>query len=84
MPLINKSSSIPYYQQLADLLRNEIRANQPAGGGIFALPSENELAAQHGITRATVRHALEMLEQDRLPRKIRALLPTLCEGSFLS
>src|SRR3990172_9782672 len=27
---------------------------------------------------------LEMLEQDRLPRKIRALLPTLCEGSFLS
>jgi DNA replication protein DnaC len=27
---------------------------------------------------------LETLEQDRLPRKIRALLPTLCEGSFLS
>jgi DNA replication protein DnaC len=27
---------------------------------------------------------LEMLEQERLPRKIRALLPTLCEGSFLS
>jgi DNA replication protein DnaC len=27
---------------------------------------------------------LETLEQERLPRKIRALLPTLCEGSFLS
>ncbi len=27
---------------------------------------------------------LETFEQDRLPRKIRALLPTLCEGSFLS
>jgi len=27
---------------------------------------------------------LETLEQDRLPRKIRALLPTLCEGGFLS
>src|SRR5439155_17920369 len=27
---------------------------------------------------------LETFEQDRLSRKIRALLPTLCEGSFLS
>src|SRR4030042_447002 len=27
---------------------------------------------------------LETLEQDRLPRKIRALLATLCEGSFLA
>jgi DNA replication protein DnaC len=27
---------------------------------------------------------LETFEQVRLPRKIRALLPTLCEGSFLS
>jgi DNA replication protein DnaC len=27
---------------------------------------------------------LETLEQERLPRKIRALLPTLCEGGFLS
>jgi DNA replication protein DnaC len=28
--------------------------------------------------------SLETFEQDRLPRKICALLPTLCEGSFLS
>lgn len=27
---------------------------------------------------------LESFEQDRLPMKIRSLLPTLCEGSFLS
>jgi DNA replication protein DnaC len=27
---------------------------------------------------------LETLEQERLPRKIQALLPTLCEGNFLS
>ena len=27
---------------------------------------------------------LETFEQDRLPKKIRSLLPTLCEGSFLS
>ena len=27
---------------------------------------------------------LDTFEQHRLPRKIRSLLPTLCEGSFLS
>lgn len=27
---------------------------------------------------------LQTFEQDRLPKKIRSLLPTLCEGSFLS
>jgi len=64
MPLINKSSPIPYYQQLADLLRDEISANQAGSEGTNPLPSENELAAQHGLTRTTVRHALEVLERE--------------------
>jgi GntR family transcriptional regulator len=64
MTLINKNNTIPYYQQLADLLRDEIRANHPGSGGIYTLPSENQLAAQHGITRATVRHALDVLERE--------------------
>lgn len=64
MTLINKHNPMPYYQQLADLLRDEIRANHPGSGGIYALPSENELAGQHGLTRTTVRHALEVLERE--------------------
>jgi GntR family transcriptional regulator len=64
MPLINKSSAIPYYQQLANLLRSELSANQPGSRGTYLLPSENELADQHGITRATVRHALDVLERE--------------------
>ena len=64
MPLINKSSAIPYYEQLADLLRREISANLPASGGNYPLPSENALAQQHGINRATVRHALDVLERE--------------------
>jgi len=64
IPLIDKSSSIPYYEQLADLLRREIGANLPGSGGIYPLPSENELAQQHGINRATVRHALDVLERE--------------------
>jgi GntR family transcriptional regulator len=61
--LIDKASPIPYYQQLADLLRHEISLHQHEPG-IYRLPSENELAEQHGISRATVRHALDVLERD--------------------
>ena len=64
MRLINKKSSIPYYRQLAELLRHDISVNQPGKTGVVALPSENELAEQHGITRATVRHAMDVLERD--------------------
>jgi GntR family transcriptional regulator len=61
--LIDKTSPIPYYQQLADLLRREI-SEREAQDEVFQLSSENELAERHGITRATVRHALDVLEQD--------------------
>ncbi len=60
--LIDKSSPLPYYRQLADLLRHEIRQEQ-AAGELFQLPSEHELAEQHGLSRATVRHALDELER---------------------
>jgi GntR family transcriptional regulator len=63
MQAIDKSSSVPYYQQLADLLRREI-SEQGTQREVFQLPSENELAERHGITRATVRHALDVLEGD--------------------
>jgi GntR family transcriptional regulator len=61
--LIDKNSPVPYYQQLADLLRHAIDARLIAGE-VVRLPSENELAESHGITRATVRHALDTLERE--------------------
>jgi GntR family transcriptional regulator len=61
--VIDKSSPVPYYQQLAELLRKEIRENRPENG-LYQLSSENELARLHGLTRATVRHALDVLERD--------------------
>jgi GntR family transcriptional regulator len=61
--VIDKTNPIPYYQQLADLLRREIIEREEKSG-IRQLPSENELADRHGITRATVRHALDVLERD--------------------
>jgi GntR family transcriptional regulator len=63
MRVIDKASPIPFYQQLADLLRQEM-AEREAQHAIYRLPSENELAERHAITRATVRHALDVLEQD--------------------
>lgn len=59
---VDKSNPIPYYRQLADLLRHEIQQKQEAGE-IYQLASEHELAEQHGLSRATVRHALDELER---------------------
>jgi GntR family transcriptional regulator len=63
--VVDKSSPVPYYQQLAELLRAEIQENQPEHG-LYQLASENELASLHGLTRATVRHALDVLEREAL------------------
>jgi GntR family transcriptional regulator len=60
---IDKSSSTPYYLQLSEILQREIGERQPQDR-VQQLPSENELAVQHGITRATVRRALDVLERD--------------------
>ena len=63
MTTIDKRNPLPYYEQLAELLRREIDAKQ-AAGEVYQLASENELTEQHGISRATVRHALDELERE--------------------
>ena len=62
MTTIDKTNPLPYYEQLAELLRREI-ADKQAQGEVYPLPSENELALKHGLSRATVRHALDELER---------------------
>ena len=63
MEPIDKSSPIPYYLQLAELMRCQLAQRQP-NDEVYQLPSENELATHHGITRATVRRALDLLERE--------------------
>jgi GntR family transcriptional regulator len=65
MATINKNSPIPYYEQLAEILRQEI-AERRAQDEVYQLPSENELAEKYGLSRATVRHALDQLEREGL------------------
>jgi GntR family transcriptional regulator len=58
--LIDRMSATPYYQQLSDLLESRIATQQIEAGA--RLPSENDLCIEFGLSRATVRQALQLLE----------------------
>lgn len=57
-------NNVPQYRKLYELLRKHILSGVYEEGSL--LPSENELCALHGMTRPTVRHALETLVKDGL------------------
>ena len=52
------------YHQIAEELRGRIGAGEFATGGL--LPSEADLSGQFGVSRVTVRKALEMLREEGL------------------
>lgn len=65
--MIEKSSPVPLYLQLKNILKSsiingEFKQNE-------AIPSETQLAETHSITRTTVRRAISELEHDNLVRK---------------
>ena len=55
---------LPHYKKLYELLRKHILSGVYKEGSL--LPSENELCATHGLTRPTVRQALDNLVRDGL------------------
>jgi GntR family transcriptional regulator len=57
-------SRVPRYHQIADALRQRILAGQLAPGERLA--NQRRLAREFGVTLMTLRHALELLERDRL------------------
>src|SRR5258708_26065146 len=67
--IVDKRSKIPYYYQLADILREKIQnsanGNTPNSSATL-MPSELELAKMHHISRATVRQAFDLLEREGL------------------
>lgn len=66
---LNTQSPIPLYQQLAAQLRNEIESGDLAAED--KIPSENELALQHGIGRPTVRQATDLLVREGVLQRRR-------------
>lgn len=58
---VPRVSQAPRYRELADAVRERIVAGEFASG--LALPSEQALAVEYGVTRSVVRTALHWLEQ---------------------
>lgn len=61
---VNRRSPIPLYYQLVDMLRNEIQAELIGHGELF--PSERALTEKYGVSRNTVRQAVDVLVAEGL------------------
>lgn len=59
---IDRSSPVPYYYQLQEILKEEIEAGRWQPGDL--LPSEADLEGAFGISRTVIRRALDVLEGD--------------------
>ena len=76
LPDIDKSEYKPLYIQLYDILSDFINSsNIPPN---TPLPSEKELMQRYGISRPTVRQALQRLESENSIQRVRG------KGTFLS
>jgi GntR family transcriptional regulator len=63
-PRIIRSSRLPLYQQLYDILRDKIHRGEWEPGDV--IPPESELMDQYGVSRTTVRQTLDMLVNENL------------------
>lgn len=69
-------SSVPLYLQIATLIRRRITSGQWAEG--YQIPTLEDLMAEFGVGRVTVRQALDIIERDGLVRRQRG------RGTFVS
>lgn len=76
--MLNPQSPIPLYRQLADLLTAQIRRGDHAPGS--RIPSEHQLASQHGIGRPTVRQAVDRLVRKGIVTRRRGSGTFVCDA----
>jgi GntR family transcriptional regulator len=74
--LIDKSSPVPYYYQLRQILEAELASGRIGVGD--RLPSEAELCNSYGVSRTVVRQTLSDLENERLIVRFKG------RGSFVA
>jgi GntR family transcriptional regulator len=60
---------VPLYHQLKELLTEKIESGEWAPGR--QLPGENELTQEYGVSRATVRQAMQLLENQGLVERFQ-------------
>lgn len=65
--LINRESALPAYQQIANNLIDRIRIGEWQPGDL--LPGENHLAKDYGVSRVTIRQALNVLNAEDMVQK---------------
>jgi GntR family transcriptional regulator len=66
---LDRSSFVPLYYQLQEVLKEQIESGAWQPGEL--LPSEPEFARRFGVSRAVVRQALDILEDDHQILRIR-------------
>ena len=73
---VDQRDPTPLHEQLAAILRAEIKAGKFAESGM--LPSESYLQQEQGVSRGTVRRAIETLTSEGLVFTIAA------RGTFIA
>jgi len=66
---VDRTSFVPMYYQLQEVMKEHIESGAWPPGGL--LPSEPELARTFGVSRAVVRQALAILEDDHQIRRVQ-------------
>lgn len=66
---LDRSSFVPLYYQLQELLKEQIESGAWQPGE--RMPSEPELARRYGVSRVVVRQALAILEDDRQVTRVQ-------------
>ena len=69
--VVDSQGGRPVYRQIADLLRSAIATGVLGPGE--QVPSEHELAAEHGVARGTAREAIMLLRNEGLIEAIHGL-----------
>ncbi len=82
---VDKSSRLPAYAQLADIIRDAISCGEFPPGR--RLPSESALAKTNGVSAMTARQAVNVLMEEGLVRRIQGRGTYVCKvgistGSF--
>ncbi len=72
---VSRSNPLPLYHQVLEVLREDLEAGKFMPGAMF--PSESELINRFGVSRATVRKALDELELAGLITRIQG------QGTFV-
>ncbi|HEX5140574.1 MAG TPA: GntR family transcriptional regulator [Dehalococcoidia bacterium] len=62
--LVARKGTLPLYHQLREFIRDRIETGEWAPG--HRLPGESDLQVEFGVSRATVRQALQLLENEGL------------------